>query len=188
MSVQCPSCGGSPCEKIEQPLHIPLLLILLGGFIWGAIYGLSREPRFKCAACEHSFFAHTLVSRVFGVVWYLFIALVLASFGYVIYTFLFPTGDSDSSKGTAPLMSLQCKATIWRQARVWAVKLHARCMRKFWDRHGLILHRAFSGFTQRLVRMPFAAGLKFDGENGVQRERALNCSICPGRRLLRMCS
>jgi len=92
MAVQCPSCGGSSCEKIEQPLHIPLLLILLGGFIWGVIYGLSREPRFRCGACEHRFFARTLVSQVFSVIWYLFITLVLTGFGYAVYSFLFPTG------------------------------------------------------------------------------------------------
>lgn len=69
--MKCPGCHRTEdVTKLHKPFQLTfgsLLFGILGGAIGGLFWALGQEDKYRCAACERIFFAHTRVSRVFWV-------------------------------------------------------------------------------------------------------------------------
>ena len=77
-SRPCPQCGG----KERRPAGILRSsrnpwISHLGGWLFGAVWGASRERQVRCAQCDTLYLTHTRGTRIAGVLVWIFILLIL---------------------------------------------------------------------------------------------------------------
>jgi hypothetical protein len=90
MTIQCPHCGETANrKKLKQPFDFSLgfmFLAFLGGVVGGLFYALSQDSKFECGRCEHVFFSHTTLSRIFLVLCIIVYVAVVAMIAYGIWS------------------------------------------------------------------------------------------------------
>jgi hypothetical protein len=87
MATKCLSCGDRTSRhQIAKSEYDPVAPVVAGGMVWHWVFALSRKRRFRCDRSGASFYAHTMSSRVWLVLWIWF--LLSVAFG-ILTLFIF---------------------------------------------------------------------------------------------------
>jgi hypothetical protein len=74
----CPQCGGKQQQAagVLRRSH-SLWLLYLGGWLFASLWGASRQQQVRCCQCETLYLTETRVTRIAGVLLWVFLLLIL---------------------------------------------------------------------------------------------------------------
>jgi hypothetical protein len=80
LTIRCPAFGEN-CARhlVAREEYPPIAPQIVGGIIAALVFVLSRRRRFRCDRCGELFSYHTLASRLWLALWFLF--LISLGFG-----------------------------------------------------------------------------------------------------------
>jgi len=86
MAIKCPACRQRTSHQVARSEYDPVAPQFVGGIVMAFVFVLSRKRRFRCDHCGELFYAHTIGSRIWLVLWIWFVLSVAFAIIFAMLT------------------------------------------------------------------------------------------------------